>query len=569
MPISQREIIDNGMIVDKDVAITLKDGAILYANIFRPRFAENVPVIIAFTPYGKDSDVAVDFKRYWDLVLKAHPEVVANGSTGKYLTWEVPDPERWIPDGYAIAVIDARGTGKSPGYYDLMGKQETYDLYDCIEWCAELPWSNGKVGLLGVSYLAIKQWQVAALQPPALKAIIPWEGLFDHYRDHFRHGGIFSSFFQRLLWDTQISVNQNGNPDTPYRDRFTGQVSTGDPLPAAILSGNLHNHYVEARQHELDDAWYALRTPDASRIKCAVLSAGNWGGLGLHLRGNVWGYEAIASEQKWLEMHTDTHFGSMYLPEAVALQKAFFGHFLKGEDTWRDVPAATLTIRDPRGEYRRTEKNWPLEHVEQSQLNLDFDAATLGGSSAGQITFKSSGQGVTFMTESFELDVEFTGHSFAKIWAASSSSDMDLFLTLRLYDEQGNEFTFVGANDPKAPVTQGWLRASHRELCRIRSTDYRPFHLHQSSQKLSPGEPVELDIELMPTSLVVPRGWRLGLTISGSDFARPDAVGLMKGSGIFMHDDPEDRNPSEFDCTITLSSGPERRSYLSLPQVKR
>ena len=227
---SPKVIRDGDLLVEKDVPISLMDGHVLYCNVFRPNRDGVFPPIVVFTPYGKDSDVAVDFKRYWDFVLRDHPEVVQGDSDGRYLTWEVPDPQRWVPAGYAIVVIDARGTGKSPGFYEMMSPLQTRDYYDAIEWAGVQSWSNGKVGLLGVSYLAIKQWQVAALQPPHLAAMIPWEGMFDHYRDLYRHGGIYSSFFLKLLWDTQLAINQNGNAGSPYRDRFTGEVATGAVL---------------------------------------------------------------------------------------------------------------------------------------------------------------------------------------------------------------------------------------------------------------------------------------------------------------------------------------------------
>src|SRR5215831_21043038 len=101
--------LDGGMMIEKDVPIRLTDGHVLSCNVFRPKdICSRVPPILAFTPYGKDSDVAVDFRRYWDVVLRDHPEVVRGDSDGRYLTWEVPDPQRWVPDGYAIVVIDAR-----------------------------------------------------------------------------------------------------------------------------------------------------------------------------------------------------------------------------------------------------------------------------------------------------------------------------------------------------------------------------------------------------------------------------------------------------------------------------
>jgi predicted acyl esterase len=562
---------DGDILIEKDVPIPLSDGHTVYCNVFRPNREGTFPPIVVFTPYGKDSDVAVDFKRYWDFVVRDHSEVMRDGSTGKYLTWEVPDPERWIPAGYAMVVMDARGTGKSPGYYEMMAPLQTREYYDAIEWAGVQPWSNGNVGLLGVSYLAIKQWQVAALQPPHLKAMIPWEGMFDHYRDKYRHGGILSSFFLKLLWDTQIATNQNGNADTPYRDRFTGEVSTGEPINPQVLPGNLLNVYEEGLKHRFDDAYFKLRTPVASRIETPLLSAGNWGGLGMHLRGNVEGFVTAASKQKWLEMHTDTHFASMYLPEAVAIQKRFFDHFLKGEDNgWDKEPPLMLTIRDPRGAFRRSEHEWPLARTNWTEVYLDAASKTLARvppPNASSIDYEALSEGVTFWTAPFESDTEFTGYVAAKLYVASSTADMDIFLTLRIFDPDGKEVTFVGANDPQAPVSQGWLRASQRKLDPAKSTPYRPWHPHDEEQKLIPGENYEVEVEIWPTSIVYPAGYRMALTVSGTDFARPEAEGLMKGSGIFMHDDPIDRPPEEFGGTNTLHTGAEQASHLLLPRI--
>lgn len=566
-----RVIEDGAILIEKDVPVPLLDGHVVYCNVFRPNRAGQFPPIIAFTPYGKDSDVAVDFKRYWDFVLRDHPDVVQGESSGKYLTWEVPDPERWVPEGYAIVVVDARGTGKSPGYYELMGALQTRDVYDVIEWAAVQPWSNRKVGMLGVSYLAIKQWQVAALQPPHLAAMIPWEGMFDHYRDFFRHGGIFSSFFMRLLWDSQIAVNQNGNAASPYRDRFTGERSTGAPIDPAVLPGNLSNLFETGLQHRFDDAYYRQRTPRPERIMVPLLSAGNWGGLGLHLRGNVIAYEQAASKQKWLELHTDTHFASMYLADAVALQKRFFAHFLKGEQNGFDQePPVLLTVRDPRGFFRRQEKEWPLARTQWTRYALDASGMSLGENAAvreGEVRYDATGEGVTFRTTPFEKDTEFTGPVAAKLFVSSTTTDMDLFLTVRAFDPAGSEVTFKGANDPQAPVTQGWLRVSQRRLDAARSTPYRPFHAHDGEEKLEPGTVYEVDVEIWPTSIVLPQGYALALTIAGVDFARAGATGMMKGSGIFMHDSAADRPPHEFGGTYTLHTGGANASYLLLPRL--
>lgn len=568
-----RTIQDGDILIEKDVSIPLIDGHVLSCNVFRPNRAGTFPPIIAFTPYGKDSDVAVDFKRYWDFVLRDHPEVVQGESSGKYLTWEVPDPERWVPAGYAIVVVDARGTGKSPGFYELMSPLQTRDVYDAIEWAGVQPWSNGRVGLLGVSYLAIKQWQVAALQPPRLAAMIPWEGMFDHYRDFYRHGGIFSSAFMKLLWDSQIAVNQNGNGASPYRDRFTGARSTGDEIDPLVLAGNLSNLFQAGLQHPFDDAYFQQRTPLPERIKVPFLSAGNWGGLGLHLRGNVLGFEQAASEQKWLEMHTDTHFASMYLAEAVALQMRFFDHFLKQQaNGWDQEPRVLLTIRDPRGFVRRKEHEWPLARTEWTHCDLgasDMSLTAQIASAEAQVRYEALGDGVTFRTAPFADDTEFTGPVAAKLFVSSSTIDMDLFLTLRMFDAGGTEVTFKGANDPQAPVSQGWLRVSRCKLDPARTRPYRPFYSHDGERKLTPGTVYEVDVEIWPTSVVCPKGYSMALTVGGKDFERAGATGLMRGSGLFLHNDPTDRPAAEFGGTCTIHTGGAHASSLFLPRIPR
>jgi predicted acyl esterase len=572
MMVNSPEVIRDGdLLVEKDVPISLMDGHVLYCNVFRPNRDGVFPPIVVFTPYGKDSDVAVDFKRYWDFVLRDHPEVVQGESDGRYLTWEVPDPQRWVPADYAIVVIDARGTGKSPGFYEMMSPFQTRDYYDAIEWAGVQSWSNGKVGLLGVSYLAIKQWQVAALQPPHLAAMIPWEGMFDHYRDLYRHGGIYSSFFLKLLWDTQLAINQNGNADSPYRDRFTGEVSTGAVLNPQLLAGNLANVYEAGLHHPLDDAYFKLRTPVAQRIEVPFLSAGNWGGLGLHLRGNIEGFETAASRQKWLEMHTDTHFASMYLAPAIALQKRFFDHFLKGEaNGWDKEPPLILTIRDPRGFFRRSENEWPLARTHWTRYYLDVNDSALSPNipaATARLAYDAIGEGLTLRTGPFERDTEFTGPVAAKLFVSTSTTDMDLFVTIRLFAPDQSEVTFVGANDPRAPVSQGWLRLSHRKTDPVRSRPYKPLHPHDELRPVSPNEVYQADIEIWPTSIVVPAGHRLALTVGGKDFARPDAQGLMKGSGIFLHDDPADRPSDVFGGVCTIHTGGDHASYLLMPVV--
>ncbi|HUF81387.1 MAG TPA: CocE/NonD family hydrolase, partial [Burkholderiales bacterium] len=459
----QSEVRD-GMRIDWDVPITMDDGVVLRADVYRPVAEGKYPALVSHGPYGKGLAFQEGYRTAWEIMCRENPDAVA-GTTNQYQAWEVVDPEKWVPDGYACVRVDSRGAGRSPGFLDHNNARENRDFHDCIEWAARQPWCSGKVGLNGISYYASSQWRAAALQPPHLAAMIPWEGMFDHYRDFYRHGGIYSSAFLKLLWDSQIAVNQNGNADTPYRDRFTGEPSTGEPIDPAVLAGNLQNVFEAGQKHPFDDAYFKARTPVAERIEVPFLSAGNWGGLGLHLRGNVIGYETAASRRKWLEMHTDTHFASMYLGEAVALQKRFFAHFLKGEaNGFDEEPPVLLTIRDPRGLYRRNESEWPLARTQWTPMWLDAAKPALSSEAPAEqahVSFEALGDGVNFWSVPFEEDTEFTGPVAAKLYVSSSTADMDIFLTLRCFDPSGGEVTFVGANDPKAPVSQGWLRASH------------------------------------------------------------------------------------------------------------
>ncbi len=180
---------------EKNVPIRVGDGQVLRANVFRPEGEGRFPVLMAHGSYGKDVHFAHAFKPQWDKLNRIHPGLCDQGSSGRFLRWETVDPERWVPDGYAVVQVDSRGTGQSPGYLDPFSPREIQDYAECIEWAGQQPWSNGKVGLSGVSYYAIEQWLVAALRPRHLAAICPWEGASDFYRDVARHGGICSHGF--------------------------------------------------------------------------------------------------------------------------------------------------------------------------------------------------------------------------------------------------------------------------------------------------------------------------------------------------------------------------------------
>jgi uncharacterized protein len=560
-----KRIVENGMIFEQDVAIPVGDGNVLRANVFRPDAAGTFPVVMAQGVYGKDVHFEDGFKPQWDQLVAVYPDLSRNGSTGRYLRWETADPERWVPDGFIIIQVDSRGSGKSPGYLDPRSPREIVDYYDAIEWAAVQPWSNGKIGLLGISYYAVTQWRVATLRPAHLAAICPWEGYVDYYRDSTHHGGILSSGFANYWWPKQCLAVQHGNGNSPHRDRVTGGLPTGEPLSEARLIANRTDYPADILRHNLDSAWWRERTPALNRIEVPIFSAGNWGGPGMHLRGNIEGFLGVASREKWLSLHAGKHWESFYLPEYVAMQKKFFNYYLRGEKNgWDKEPRVKIVVRDPRGNRFRTSDRFPLAEAQPARYYLDATSRTLDTKPApaeSQVSYEANGPGVDFSTAPFEQDVEFNGFITAHLHVASSTTDMDIFAVVRAFDPDGKELIINGAHE-QSPVTRGWLRLSQRKVDPARTNELRPFHAHDEIQKLTPRQTYEVDVEIWPTSMVFPKGYRLVLTLMGKDFQFPDIPGRI------LHNHPHDRAGDEFKGSHCILSGVEHASWIQLNMIK-
>jgi predicted acyl esterase len=278
-------------------------------------------------------------------------------------------------------------------------------------------------------------------------------------------------------------------------------------------------------------------------------------------------------------VHGLEHWTHFYTDYGVDLQKRFFACFLHGdENAWRDQPPVQLQVRTLDGFFSRAERQWPPARTRWARqylwpVNRALAPAALDGTQSA--SYRADGDGVTFTAPPLTEQTEITGPVSARLFVSSSTTDADLFCVLRVLAPDGSDVTFPGAIDPHTPIAQGWLRVSHRKLDPTLSTDYLPYHAHDEIQPLVPGDVYQADVELWPTSLVIPAGYRVALTVRGRDWEvrRSGAPRLgsfkneMTGCGPFLHNDPVDRPAELTGSTQTLWAGPGRESWLLLPVI--
>ncbi len=487
-----------GVIVERDRPVRVRDGIHLMVNVYRPSTPRQYPAILAMSPYGKDHqpETYEAFKLFGINVGDIHHS--------DYTVFEGPDPGFWVPAGYVVVHADARGMWKSEGHGQVFSAQNAEDYFDLIEWAAQQPWSSGKVGLSGVSYLAWSQWMVAALNPPHLAAINPWEGFTDIYRDFLFQGGIPESGIVAQIWDHRFVAGAN-------------KEGLAEDLMRSI------------RDHPLDDDHWAAKRPNLASIRVPALVCASWSDQGLHTRGALEGFTHIRSEHKWLYTHGRRKWEVYYGDEAKAAQRQFFDYFLRGvPNAMLDVPRVRLAVRKAYYvETVRSEPAWPLPLTQHAIRYLDIDTRTLVPSAPARdasVTYESAATwhkpaGSISFDLRFEADTELTGPMKLKLWvAADDADDLDLFVAVRKFDASGQEVPFSGYNgNDHDMVAKGWLRVSHRELDPARSTPWQPFHTHRHPAKVQPGQVVPVEIEILSSSTRFERGSALRLTIQGAE----------------------------------------------------
>ncbi len=389
MDYREKSEIRDGMRIDWDMPIKMDDGIVLRCDIYRPVAEGKYPVIMTYGPYGKWLHFEDLYTDQWRRMCADQPDVPTD-STNKYQCWEVVDPEKWVPDGYVCIRVDSRGAGRSPGVIDIWSLREAQDLAQCVDWAGVQPWSNGKVGLNGISYYAENQWQTAALQPKHLAAICTWEGAADFYRDMAHHGGIFCRGFVQDWSKAQVYTVQNGRGTRGFKSRMNGDwVSGPETLSEEQLGKNRRDFYEDCISRKLDtDRILAVAHAGLEQGEDAAALVRQLGRARSAPARQFRGLRALRRpSKKWLEVHGIEHWTHFYTNYGLDLQKKFFGHFLKGEDTgWSKQPKVLLQVRHPGEKFvERHESEWPLArtqwtkfYIHPGDMTMSTGAADIG-----------------------------------------------------------------------------------------------------------------------------------------------------------------------------------------------
>ncbi|MBV8282696.1 MAG: CocE/NonD family hydrolase [Candidatus Eremiobacteraeota bacterium] len=392
---------------------------------------------------------------------------------------------------------------KSEGHAGVLTPTDAEDYAELIEWCAHQPWSTGAVGLCGVSYLAMSQWIAAARRPPALKAIIPWEGATDLLRELAYQDGVRESGFVNIWWKNRLKGGHNR--------RFS-----------------MAEDFLRERDAQpFDDDWWASKRPAVEMIDVPALVCASWSDHGLHTRGSFLGFERIGSTQKWLYTHGGRKWETFYSEEARAIQQRFFDRFLKGiANGWEETQRVRLEVRQTLTQsVVRSETEWPLRNVAYTPLYLNAAIGTLETKPPEQtdriryaVSKRESPDRASFIYR-FATETEITGSMTLKLWVSTDAgTDLDLFVKLRKFDPAGHEVFFYGYNGfAKDAVAKGWLRVSHRALDPQRSRRGMPWHSHLRAEPVQPDEIVRAEIEILASSTLFEAGSTLQVDVLGHD----------------------------------------------------
>ena len=534
--------------VETNLPATMRDGVILYADVYRPDGPGPFPVILQRTPYDKESP----------------------------LSGQMLDPMKAAKNGFALIIQDTRGRFTSEGEFYCFS-DDVNDGYDTVEWAAALPWSNGKVGMVGASYVGATQWLAATTRPPHLVTLVPNVTASNYHNGWTYQGGAFELGFNVSWTLNQLTL---ANYPAQSRGKNVPQERQGDLLNAVdgmteaflslplndlpYLKDGLATYYYDWLAHpDFDDYWKALCIEDQhSNITTPALHIGGW--YDIFLGGTIRNFQGMRKSgatdearrgqkliigpwphsSKGTSMAGGHYFGVAADAMALGLDDIhlrWYDHWLNGADNGilEEPPVKIFVMGD---NVWRDEQEWPLARTRNTEYYLHsggkansrhgdgtlsaegpgeeasdvflYNPAdpvpTVGGALCCNPYFASSGafdqndiearaDVLVYSTPPLEREVEVTGPITVTLWAATSAADTDF--TAKLVD--------VCEDGCARNLTDGIIRARYRESM-------------SSPTLLEPGRAYRYTIDLWATSNVFQRGHQIRLEISSSNFPRFD-----------------------------------------------
>jgi len=537
----------------------MSEGFSVTANIYRSKLAaekgEKVPVVMCAHPYNNHltptlgkTPLGGPPQQY-----RIIPQAGGKPVFSKITSWESPDPNFWVPAGYAIVNMNLPGYANSEGPPSAFTEHQAKCYYEAIEWIAKQSWCSGKVGLNGVSFLAISQFYVATCQvyggpPPSLCCIAPWEGLTDPYRDIFAFGGLTDNGFPTFWWNTEVKPVINGTQED-FKN-FEGSIAT-DWL----------------KNHPFYDDFWKSKAAKLEEITVPMLVCASFSDHGLHTMGSFRAFEKAKSKHKWVYTHRTGKWVAYYSPEVQQMTKNFMDCFLKDDTSsgFLDVPPVRLEVRSSRDEIHevRYEDEWPIARTQYTKLYLSEQTQPLSlliPEKQMELVYPAK-QGKALFNFKFSEDTELSGYMMLRVWVEARSEkdggtipdDMGLFIAVNKLDREGNSVPFYGSvGINKDMVTRGWCRVSRRELDPVESTEWHPVTKGSSEQKLKSGEIVPVDIALYPSSTF---------------FSAGEILQLILASDEIIPSPPYKKDASFNLGKHVLHFGGEYDSYLQVPKI--
>ena len=563
--------------LEEDVWVTMRDGVRLCVDIYRPRAQGKFPALASFSWYGKGSQKLP--------TCPVYGMDTSRGNGGH----ECGEQGYYVSRGYVQVIPDVRGIGKSEGKF--AHHDWAKDGCDLIGWITEQPWSNGNVGMAGMSSFAISQYFIAAEQPPGLKAIFPFEGFTDRYRHSYYHGGILGHHFAIRM---RNNIPRRGTPVPASFNEFSKEeidkkiwelknnldIQCNGWLHLLLETPEVNPQVFDLLMHPYDGPYYERMSPypRLKKIMVPTYLGARWNGWAIHLPGAFDAYQSVGTskDKKKLLLIPAAQYYGMHRPfhEVQDVCIRWYDHWLKGLETGiMDEPPILMFVQGINT--WRYENEWPLAETKWTKFYLRGDR----GLSPEPPRAKEEPQQfvsdpwadptrgrpprAVYQTELLMENLEVTG-PIALYWYASiesqgieartwrsdhvetlcpTTNDTDWYL--KLYD--------VDTDGSTRCVAEGWLKASHYELDETKSLFYAPYHPHTKGLPIEPGEIILYSSDMRMASNVFLAGHRIRLEISGQDIIQ----------SIWYH------LPHMAQVKHTIYSDESKPSYLLLPVIPK